>query len=320
MAEHRFDCLCVGIVVADHSCTPIDSIPEAGQLVVAHRLPLSTGGCAANVAVDLAKLGRNVAVVGRVGEDALGRFVCESLAAENVDTQFLLETPEVETSGTLIVNVAGEDRRFIHCFGANAVFDGSEVNDELLSSAPVLYLGGYLLMPQLTADAVTDMFQRAQAVGVKTVLDVAVPDTDRLWGRVEPVLRFTDVFLPNADEARLITGLDDPWEQAGRFCAAGAGTVVVTRGDAGAVLRDSHVEISSGVYSVPFVDGTGSGDAFDAGFIYGMLQGEESRKCLRLGSALGASCVRQTGATTGVFSAQELDQFLTTNRLDVDSR
>ena len=156
MTENRYDCLCVGIIVADHSCTPIAEVPAAGHLQMADRLHLSTGGCAANVAVDLAKLDLRVAVVGRVGDDVLGRFVAESLTASGVDTRHLVETAKTETSGTLIVNVAGEDRRFIHAFGANAAFDGSEVSDELLTSAPILYLGGYLLMPALSGEAVAE--------------------------------------------------------------------------------------------------------------------------------------------------------------------
>jgi len=64
-----------------------------------------------------------------------------------------------------------------------------------------------------------------------------------------------------------------------------------------------------------FVDGTGSGDAFAAGFILGLLQGVSMRRCVELGSALGASCVRKTGATAGVFTRFELEQFLSENKL-----
>jgi len=310
MSDFRYDCLCVGIVVADHACTPIPQIPAAGQLLMAERLPLATGGCAANVAVDLAKLERRVAIVGRVGDDIFGRFVAESLAADGVDVTHLVETADTETSGTLIINVDGEDRRFIHTFGANALFDGTEVSDELLASAPVLYLGGYLLMPALTAEAVVELFRRAQAAGVTTVLDVAIPTAERLWERVAPVLPHTDLFLPNDDEAQLITGLESAEEQAIRFHEAGAAAVVITCGDGGAVLVSEEQRLQSGVYSVPFVDGTGSGDAFDAGYVFGLLEGKTAAECLTLGSALGASCVRKTGATAGVFNRSELAAFL----------
>ena len=75
VAGKNADCLSVGILVADHLCDPIDHLPCAGELVLSSRLPLAVGGCALNVAIDLAKLGVSVGVVGCVGADHFGRFL-----------------------------------------------------------------------------------------------------------------------------------------------------------------------------------------------------------------------------------------------------
>src|SRR5260370_27253561 len=114
------DVLCTGIIVADHVCTPISHLPAPGELVMADRLLLTLGGCAANTAVDLAKMGASAAVVGRVGADLFGRIVGDMLREANVDTSAMKAIPGIDTSQTLIVNVAGQDRRYIHTFGANA--------------------------------------------------------------------------------------------------------------------------------------------------------------------------------------------------------
>src|SRR5262245_9080213 len=119
--------LCAGIVVADHVCTPIDHLPAAGELVMADRLLLTIGGCAANVATDLAKMGVAGSVVGRVGDDVFGRVVTEMLREAGVDVSALQVSPGADTSQTLIVNVAGQDRRFIHTFGANAEFQAADI-------------------------------------------------------------------------------------------------------------------------------------------------------------------------------------------------
>src|SRR5207245_5111400 len=105
--------LCAGIVVADHVCTPIDHLPAAGELVKADRLLLTIGGCAANVAVDLKKMGVHAAVVGRVGGDLFGKIIRDLLRAEGIDDSAVAVSPDAETSQTLIVNVVGQDRRFI---------------------------------------------------------------------------------------------------------------------------------------------------------------------------------------------------------------
>ena len=83
-SNEPIDCLSVGILVADHLCDPIERAPAAGELVLCPRLPLSIGGCAANVAIDLARLGVSVGVVGCVGQDYFGRFILDTLAAAGI--------------------------------------------------------------------------------------------------------------------------------------------------------------------------------------------------------------------------------------------
>src|SRR5437764_1017511 len=119
--------LCAGIIVADHVSSPIAHLPAAGELVLADQLLLTIGGCAANVAVDLVKLGVSAAVVGRVGGDVFGRVVADLLRDSGVEVSAVQVTPGLDTSQTLIVNVAGQDRRFIHTFGANAAFAAGDI-------------------------------------------------------------------------------------------------------------------------------------------------------------------------------------------------
>ena len=275
------------------------------------------GGCASNVAMDLAKIGRRAAVVGLVGADMPGRFVRDELAHGGVDTTYLAETHAAQTSATLVINVRGEDRRFIHTFGANAEFDGRQITPELVRQARVLYLGGFFLMPRLTAERVVEMFRFAREAHVPTVLDVVIPDPRICREQLDKVLPWTDVFLPNVDEGRQLTGLADPLEQARFFRDAGAATVVITCGGDGAVLIGKSGTLRADRFPVEFVDGTGSGDAFTAGYIAGLLDGCGPEKCLELGSALGASCVRRAGATTGVFTRSELEEFLLTHHLPI---
>jgi sugar/nucleoside kinase (ribokinase family) len=224
----------------------------------------------------------------------------------------------MQTSSTLVINVKGEDRRFIHATGANAVFTGAEITPELVQAARILYLGGFFLMPNLIVDRVAELFRSARAAGVRTVLDVVIPDPADRRDELARVLPWTDVFLPNVDEARQLTGLAEPLEQARVFRAAGAETVVITCGADGALLVGNAGTFRTGRFAVEFVDGTGSGDAFAAGFIAGMLDGCSDARCLELGSALGASCVRRAGATTGVFTREELESFLLQHRLPIE--
>jgi sugar/nucleoside kinase (ribokinase family) len=315
-----FDCLSAGILVVDHLTVPISHLPRAGELVMADALPLSIGGNAANVSMNLARLGVQVGAVGCVGDDVFGQFAVQTLQNGGVDVRGVRVLDRVATAATVIINVKGEDRRFIHAAGANAAMTADGIPVELVRQCKVFYVGGYLLMPALERrGTLVELFRQARAAGAKTVLDVVVPGPGDHWHKFEEILTETDVFLPNSDEAELITGLADPLAQAERFRAAGAKTVVITRGEQGTLLIEEGRRIKAGVYPTNFVGGTGAGDAFDAGFIAGMLAGEDSLGCLRWGSALGASCVRSVSATESVFDRQEALEFMGRHELKIQA-
>lgn len=311
------ECLSAGILVADHLCAPIARLPAAGELVLADELPLSLGGCAANVAMDLARIETKVGILGCVGEDPFGAFLADTLEQQGVDVSGIRHVEGVGTSGTLIINVQGEDRRFIHTLGANAVFSTRDISLDAVRQARVLYVGGYLLMDALRPDALAEIFGQARSAGVKTVLDIVLPSPESHWAKLEPVLGETDVFLPNEDEAAVITGLKDPIEQAQVFRRAGAKTVVITCGESGAVLVDENCKLQAAAYGTDYVGGTGAGDAFDAGYIAGLLEGADPRGCLQWGSALGASCVRSVSATESVFTRHQAEAFLANRELSI---
>jgi sugar/nucleoside kinase (ribokinase family) len=293
-------------------------LPKAGELVLAERLPLAIGGCASNVAIDLARLGARVGIVGCVGHDAFGRFIVETLRDGGVDTTDIHELDGIETSGTLIVNVRGEDRRFIHTVGANAHLTTEHISQERMRQARVFYVGGYLLMPAIDPEKLAQQFRLARAAGVKTVLDIVLPGPGDHMAKLAPVLAETDVFLPNTDEAAVITGLTDPVKQAECFLNAGARTAVITCGGEGSVLISDELRIRAGAFPVDYRGGTGSGDAFDAGYIVGLIEGLDPVGCLTWGAAIGASCVRSVSATESVFSRVEAEAFLREHSLTIE--
>jgi len=310
--------VCAGVVVADHICTPIEHVPAAGELVAADELILNIGGCASNAAVDLARLGVRSAVCGKVGDDVFGRYVYETLVAHGVDVRALRIDPERATSQTMIVNVRDEDRRFIHSFGANRGLSPSDLDAALDPSPRVLYIGGYLILPGLDAHALAERFARVRRLGTVTMLDVATPGPADYLRHLRPVLPETDVFLPNRDEAALILGETDPLRQALAFRDLGAHRVVITRGEQGAVAVSDALRVRLGAFPVPYVDGSGGGDAFDAGYIAALLDGRDEVGCLTFASAVGASCVRAVGTTAGVFTRPEAEAFIAKHSLAVE--
>lgn len=311
MSGERLDVLCAGILVADLFVPPIPRIPEPGELLKVASMLLDTGGCAANAGVDLARLGLRVGVAGTVGRDAFGDFVRRDLRAKGlVDVSGVRQTPDLPTSQTVILPVTGQDRRFIHAVGANAAFRAGDIDRDLLARSRLLYVGGYGILPGVESAALGDLFAAARSLGVLTVLDVAgvAPGSGRAM--LADVLPHVDAFLPNEDEARLLSGEGDPVRQAAWFVGLGARTAVVTRGGDGLVAATREGAWTARAFPVEVVDASGAGDAFDAGFIVGMLEGWDLERTLAYGAAIGASCCTRLGATAGVFTRSEADAFV----------
>jgi sugar/nucleoside kinase (ribokinase family) len=314
----EIDCLCAGILFADVACAPVERLPNAGELVPTERVQLGLGGCASNTGVDLAKLGYRIGVSGCVGDDPFGTVIIEALAAGGVDATGVHRVPGIGSASTMIINVQGQDRRFISTPAASTKFTVAHIPSDWVRQAKVIYVGGYFMMPELETDEMVELFRTARAAGTKTILDVVVYGEPRYWDRLARLLPETDVFMPNDHEAALITGLEDPLKQAERFREAGADMVVITQGEKGSLLVTEGLRLRASVYSIDFVGGTGSGDAFDAGFIAAMLADEDPAGCLRWGSVLGASCVRAIGATEGVFNRSEAEAFMREHALEIE--
>ena len=302
--------VCAGLLVADTFVPPMPRLPAAGELMATGGFWHDSGGCAANTATCLRKLGVEAGVVGKVGRDAGGDFVERDLKAKRVDTAGLRRSELLGTSETVILPVSGEDRRYLHTFGANADFRVEDISREQVAGAKVFYVGGYLILPGFDPGAFRALLAFARGQGIKTVLDVVVTEGGRGWDMLAAVLPEVDFFTPNDHEALMLTGERVPRSQAERLLGAGCGAAIITQGERGALLARPGQMQELPAFALPVVDGSGAGDAFAAGLIAGLLRDWELGECLRLASAVGASACTKLGCTTGVFSWAEAEVFL----------
>lgn len=315
--QHRV--LSTGILFADVGCDPIERCPNPGDVIPTERVALSLGGCASNVSLNLARLGISTGICGCVGDEAFSHYILESLAHPLIDLGGVRKVPNKSPGCSLIVNVKNEDRRFISTTGANAEFKISDIPEDWANEAEVLYLGGYLMMPLLENESTAEFFKKFRARGGKVILDVVLYGQRPYWDVIKPLLPFVDYFMPNNDEGRLICGYSDPIDQAKYFQEAGVAVSVITCGERGSIYYSEQEKFRTGIFPVEFIGGTGSGDAFAAGFIAGLLNGDSPRDLIQCASAQGMSCVRHSSATESVFTREELEAWLAGHSLDFES-
>lgn len=318
MAE-KIDVACMGILVTDILTSPIDRIPEPGELIWADEIFLYGGGHAHNTPISLARLGVKVGVMGKVGNDPFGNFLIGDLKKEGVDTTRISVSNKSGTSKTIVILIPFEDRRFIHTVGANADFGMDDIDLDYLKQAKILYIGGYGVLPKLNDESLVRILKFAKKNGLITLLDVVIPHIEANWvDKCKEAFKFTDFFLPNSDEAKIITGQPDPERQAEQILRYNPGmTVVITMGKEGSLVRTRDKIIQASSYQIEVVDPSGGGDAFTGGFIFGVMNGWNLTETLKFASAMGASAVRKIGCTTGVFTREEVSKFIQENEIKI---
>ena len=288
------DLLVVGDANPDLVLRGGDVVPAFGQReqLVDHA-DLTLGGSGAIMACGAARLGLEVAICARVGDDELGRCTREALREAGVDDAHVHAAAD-EATGISVGLVRDGDRAVLTATGALATLDPDSVTDELLASARHVHVASPFLQPRL-ADGLGRLVERAHAGGATVSIDTGWDPAER-WELPAQALSGADVLLPNAEEAiRLAAGADA--RSAARALAAAGPVVALKLGAEGAAAYAGDDSAEVAPPAVEAVDATGAGDSFDAGFLAAWLEGEPLGAALALGVACGALSTRAAGGT-----------------------
>lgn len=292
----KYDLIVPGELNPDLILTDPDLTPRFGQAeVLVADASLTPGSSSVIFACGAARLGLKVAFIGVVGNDLFGRFMLEALQDRGVDTSHVIVDPSQKTGLTVILNRV-DDRAMLTHLGAINALRAAQIPDELLSQARHLHLASYFLQTRLQPD-VPDLFRRARALGLSTSIDTNW-DPEERWTGVQALLPLVNVFLPNENEAMALAGADSV-DAAVDWLADQAQLVAIKMGAEGGLVAEGNARCRQAAQPVKVVDTVGAGDTFDAGFVYGYLQGWSPRKALQLGIACGSASVQHAGGLAG---------------------
>ncbi|MEA2026429.1 MAG: sugar kinase [Chloroflexota bacterium] len=316
--ERETDLYVIGDVNPDILVIDADVVPEFGQVEkYVGTIKMTVGGSSSITACGVARLGLRVAHGGVVGNDILGHAILEALRDRGVDTSTITIDEVIPTGATVHLGT-GENRAMLTATGTIDRLRAEDVPREILPHIRHIHAGSTGIQPKLRP-GLPALFREARAAGVTCSFDTNW-DPDRRWEGIDPMLAATDIFLPNEREAALISGVMDPLDAAralvARADAAGRDpdaeplTVVVKLGADGALAVRGDEALRLPADEVKVIDSTGAGDGFNAGFLYGFLDGRPLAETLALAVACGTLSTRAIGGVDGQATLEEAEALL----------
>ncbi|MFY9747719.1 MAG: ribokinase [Acidobacteriaceae bacterium] len=297
----------MGSYVADMAFRT-EKLPAWGETYMGKEFRLGPGGKGSNQAVAAARAGARVSFISKLGRDALGDIARQTYREEGIDTRHLLETEEATGAAAIILDAKSGENAIIVVPGACFGLTPEEVAEarELIAASAV-----FLTQLELALPTVEFGLELAHSLGVTTILNPAPG-----CSLAESIYPNCDYLTPNESEAEVLTGirvgsLADAERAADALLGRGVGTVVVTLGAQGALVKNAQLrEHVAAVDAGPVLETTGAGDAFNGGFAVALAEGRGIVDAVRFGCAVAGISVTRAGTAPSMPRRGEVDRLL----------
>jgi len=258
----------------------------------------SCGGSAANTIVGLARLDRKVGFIGKIANDSEGKLQIDAFIKEGVDVKGIIHAKKGKSGAALgFVDKKGARALYINP-GENDTLESREINLEYIAQTNFLHMSSFVgEKPFRAQKKIAGMLPKS----IKLSFDPGALYAQRGFTAIEPLIRSAHVFMPNAIELKQITGEADYRKGADIILEMGVQIVVVKLGVKGCYITDGQERVTVDAFPVKTVDTTGAGDAFNAGFLYGLINKKNNLyECGRLGNFVASKSITRTGARAGL--------------------
>ncbi len=304
----------MGVHILDVLGRHVSEIPPGQNIALIDEIRITAAGTAAGTAVDMAKLGCKVVAVGAAGDDEMGNVLLGIMNRYGIDTSYMKRKKGVQTSGTMLPIRPNGERPALHVMGTNATFCFEDVPQDVVRNADFVHIGGFYLMPKFDGEDTVKTLKVAREGKAITTMDILGIKQDNMAEKILPTMPYLDYFMPNLEEAQMITGLTDLDELCDFFLNAGAKHVVLKMGARGSLIKDkAGMRLRIPAFKVAVVDTTGCGDAWTGGFIAGLSRGMTIEEAAQLGSACGSLVATGLGSDAGIIDFDSTMKFAQTN-------
>jgi len=283
----------------------VDKIPKPDEECGIKSIQTFPGGSAANTVAGLAKLGLKTGYIGKVGSDAEGTSLIESMIYHGVDIKNI-KVCEGKSGVCIALVDENGNRALLVDPGVNDSISMDDINIDHVAKAKFLHLTSFICKESRRSfETQKRLAKKLAGMGVKITFDPGQLYAEKGIDELREIIENSYAILPSENEIKLITGLDYR-QGAELLLSEGAKVVAVKRGRKGCFVSDGKNEFDIPAYKTDVADTTGAGDAFDAGFLYGLINNKNLKDCGRLGNKVASFCIRKSGARPGLPNPEEL--------------
>jgi ribokinase len=261
------------------------------------------GGSAANTIVGLARLGCKVGFIGKVAMDREGKMLVEDFRREGVDIKGVVRA-KTGRSGTVMGFVDEKGDRALYVDpSVNDTLEFEEIDRGYASKTEFLHLTSFVGEKSFETQK---KLVESLPENVKVSLDPGALYARKGIKQLSPIMNRSFAVMPNAKEIELLTGERDYVKGAEKLLRMGVKVVAVKLGSRGCYVTDGEESHHIEAFKVPVVDTTGAGDAFCAGFLYGLIKKKSLYECGRIGNFVASRCIMKMGARAGLPRLEDL--------------
>jgi sugar/nucleoside kinase (ribokinase family) len=300
----------LGACILDVLGRPVEAIPPGQGSARLTEIKATAAGTAAGPAVDLAKLGARVRVIGALGDDLLGDIVTAAMSRHGVDTASLVRKKDVQTSATILPIRPNGERPALHVPGATRLFGRADIDLDHIKDSRALLIGAPDALAGMTGAELAEVAKEARRQGALVAVDVLHPGRPEDLRRLAPLLAQADWFMPNEDQLLNLTGRASLTDAVSDILTLGTRGVAVTQGADGCLVATRQNQESLPALAIDVVDTTGCGDGFTAGMLAGLLLKATPRDAAWLGIACGSLVATGLGSDAGIESLGQVLSFL----------
>lgn len=308
--DKLLDVIIIGAAIVDLPLRPVSKEVFNVASYPVDGIVMTIGGDALNEATIITRLGHKVGLMSSIGVDVPGGFVINHCKANHIDTTYIKEDPNIDTSINVGLVAKDGERTFItNRQGSLWKFKYDDLEMSALKNAKILSFASIFNNPLFDEDALISVFTKAKEEDMLICADMVAPRLGETLEDIKGALGYIDYFFPNMEEARIMTKKEKVEDIADILLSYGIKCVIVKVGKEGSFIKTKKETLMiPGYPNSNCIDTIGAGDNFASGFISALVEEKSLRECGEFANAVASISVESIGAVAGVQSREQADK------------